>query len=547
MATEEPIPDPTGKPAGSTDPSSQADGTAAKPQYSPARASPNRPLWMRLLGWRHRQGWLPFAPTIWGGVLLVVLSFAGGSLGFFEYSMQPDFCRSCHLMEPYYQAWHKSTHKDVACTQCHFEPGLEKTLQGKFQASAQAVKFITGTYGSKPHAQIADASCMRQGCHERRLLEGKVNWEVSTVRGGKITIRFDHTAHLSELRRGKQLRCVSCHSQIVQGQHLVVTVDTCFLCHMKGFEHGRYEQTMGGCKACHDAPKQQIRLSTGLFNHSEYLDRGVTCENCHSDVISGDGAVTKQACWTCHNQEEQIAKFDEPTFLHKQHITLNKVECQNCHRQIIHSLDATLLDPVKPPTSSHNAMESGQCGSCHEMTHAGPAELYRGKGARGVGEMPSPMSRAQVDCIACHKVRQNQEGAATVVGQTFLAVQESCDKCHGTKYPGVLESWRKDINRQLKSAQTAYEFSRAAVDAAGLSSADKLLAERLLDDASYNIRLIRLGHGVHNVNYSTAALNYAIECCQQSLRGTGVAALPIAPTTQPATQPTTQPDWGGVP
>src|SRR5690349_8362256 len=230
------------------------------------RTSTRRPLWMRLLGIRRRDKarFLRYAPTKWGWVLVIAILLLGGSAGFAEYSMQPDFCRSCHIMEPYYQAWHASTHKNVPCTDCHFEPGLQNTLKGKFEASSQAAKFITGTYGSKPHAQIHDVSCMRSGCHEKRLLEGKVNWTVTTPKGNVVTIKFDHKPHLTEERRGKELRCVSCHSQIVQGQHLVVTLDTCFLCHFKGFEHGRHEQAMGGCNSCHEAPKAQIRLTTGM-------------------------------------------------------------------------------------------------------------------------------------------------------------------------------------------------------------------------------------------------------------------------------------------
>src|SRR5690348_11114913 len=252
-----------------------------------ASATLKRPLMMRLLGIKRRPNKrIRFGLTKWGWALLLFVLFTGGSAGFAEYSMQPDFCRSCHIMEPYYEAWHQSTHKGVACTMCHFEPGIDKTLYGKFQASSQAVKYITKTYGSKPHAEIRDVSCMREGCHERRLLEGKVNWTIKSSTGHEVTIKFDHKPHLTEERRGKQLRCVSCHSQIVQGQHLVVTLDTCFVCHFKGKEHGRNEEAIGGCKACHDAPKTEIKLAQGMtFNHKEYLDRGVTCNNCHSDSI----------------------------------------------------------------------------------------------------------------------------------------------------------------------------------------------------------------------------------------------------------------------
>ncbi|NIR31771.1 MAG: hypothetical protein GWN99_04120, partial [Gemmatimonadetes bacterium] len=105
------------------------------------------------------------------------------------------------------------------------------------QAANQVVKYVTGAYGTKPWAEIEDAACLRSGCHTERELEGQVNYE---------GVRFDHSQHLGELRRGKRLRCTSCHSQIVQGSqsvvfqgvpigaaHLRVTAVTCYLCHFK--------------------------------------------------------------------------------------------------------------------------------------------------------------------------------------------------------------------------------------------------------------------------------------------------------------------------
>jgi nitrate/TMAO reductase-like tetraheme cytochrome c subunit len=482
---------------------------------SPKTVTPvKRPLWFKLLGLKRRPGkFVRIGLTKWGFVLVTLIVGLGAMGAFAEYSMQPDFCRSCHLMEPYYQAWHNSTHKGVACTKCHFEPGLEKTLYGKFQASSQAVKYLTKTYGSKPHAEIRDSSCMREGCHEKRLLEGKVNWTIKTVRGGEVTIKFDHKPHLTEERRGKQLRCVSCHSQIVQGQHLVVTLDTCFLCHFKGLEHGRHEQVVGGCKGCHDAPKEKIRLETGQFNHSEYVNRGVTCENCHSDSIKGDGAVPRQVCWNCHNQPNQVARYGEPRYLHDQHVTEHKVECASCHIQIEHNLTAGATNLIA--TSAMKNFESGTCGSCHESTHLGPAELYRGTGGRGVPDMPSPMSRAQVDCIACHKALKHGSDSAEIVGQTFLGVQESCNYCHGNKYEGVLDVWKRLVAGQLEKAEESYAHAKAQADKANLAGVNQLKVNRLLDDASHNIRLVKLGHGVHNVNYATAVLSVANENCKQ--------------------------------
>jgi len=496
------------------------------PSVAAPAAQPPRSRWLKLLGLKRRKGrFFRFRPTLWGYVLLLGFFGAVGMAGFAEYSMQPEFCQSCHLMEPYYQAWHASAHKNVACTECHFEPGVEGVLYGKFQASSQAIKYITQTYGSKPHAEVRDVSCMREGCHTKRILQGKVKWEVKSVTGQPVTINFDHTPHLTEERRGHKLRCVSCHGQIVQGQHLVVTLDTCFLCHFKGFEHGRNEQVMGGCKSCHDAPKSEIRLATGVFKHTEYVGRGVTCENCHSDSIKGEGAVSKQVCWTCHNQTSQVARYSETHFLHDTHVTQHKVDCTSCHSQIQHNLTAGAPKMVQTASGSHLEADSGSCSRCHEQTHGGPAELFRGTGARGLPDMPSPMFRAQVDCIACHRAKLQSGATAAVVGQTFVAVQESCNYCHGTKYEGVLDVWKDVIKKEVIRAEVAYAETKAAVDKAGLQGTDLLKANRLLDDADHNIQFVKLGRGVHNVNYSTAALNVAIDSCNEVKRLIGSPKL----------------------
>jgi len=518
---------------GSPAPLRQADspaGPARTAAPDPAKA-PRRPLWQRLLGIRRRKGKrIPFVPTKWGWCLVLLLMIGGGSLAFAEYSMQPEFCRSCHLMEPYYAAWHQSTHKNVPCADCHFEPGWRNTLKGKIQASSQVVKYLTNTYGSKPHAEVRDASCLREGCHDRRILEGKVNWEVASTRGEKVTIRFDHAPHLQEERRGKQLRCVSCHSQIVQGQHIVVTLDTCFLCHFKGLQHGRHEQTLGGCVACHAAPKEKIRLSTGLFDHGDYLQRGVTCENCHADSIKGDGAVPRQVCWNCHNQPSLIARYSDVPYMHSTHVSAHKVECSSCHVQIEHHLSAGAERIEVSPRGSRVRVEGGTCGQCHEQTHAGPAELYRGIGGRGVPDMPSPMYRTHVNCIACHKDRKQGDRTAEVVGQTFLAAQKSCNYCHANKYDGKLEEWKQTVARNLAAAEATYAQAKAALEKSQTTGMDRLRAQRLLDDADHNIRLVKLGHGAHNVNYSTALLSVAVENCREVMKaaspGVGPSGAP---------------------
>jgi hypothetical protein len=147
-------------------------------------------------------------------------------------------------------------------------------------------------------------------------------------------------------------------------------------------------------------------------------------------------------------------------------------------------------------------------------------------GGRGVPDMPSPMSRARVSCIACHRQQKNPSGDATMVGQTFVAAQESCDRCHGTKYVGALDTWKRIVAAQLEKAEAAYLVAKESADDAKkrLSPTQQLAVARLLDDADHNIRLVKLGHGVHNVNYATALLSAATENCANVRKMTGGSA-----------------------
>lgn len=181
-----------------------------------------------------------------GFVRLPVLALAAGlilGLGLVamgtavEVSSRPEFCGSCHVMTPYYESWKGSSHHNVDCVDCHIPPGVTAEIRKKYEALSMVASYFTGTYGTNPWAEIDDAACLR--CHERRLLSGKELFG---------DVLFDHAAHLAGMRRGKTLRCTSCHSQIVQGSHIAVTSSTCILCHFKGQASG---SGTARCTLCH--------------------------------------------------------------------------------------------------------------------------------------------------------------------------------------------------------------------------------------------------------------------------------------------------------
>ena len=245
-------------------------------------------------------------------VLLVI-----GSIGLLQYSTHPSFCKSCHIMKPYYDAWKTSTHNFVPCVDCHYPPGFRHHLKGKLQAISQVVKYVTRTYGTKPYAEIEDASCLQKGCHEKRLLKGKVVF----LKG----IIFDHKPHLQQLRRGIQLKCTSCHSQIVIGTHIAADERVCFACHFKNMIEG---EKISACTTCHSTPKEDIKFGDLTFNHADFVGRGIRCKKCHIEVIEGKGEVHEERCFSCHREPERIIRIGEDrksTRLNSSHIPLSRM------------------------------------------------------------------------------------------------------------------------------------------------------------------------------------------------------------------------------
>ena len=425
----------------------------------------------------------------WKSCLVIcLLLFGGCAWGALEYTHKPRFCLSCHVMEPYYTAWETSSHNMVGCVDCHYPPGLRYEFEGKLDAINQVVAYWTGTYDTKFYAEIEDISCMRSGCHDSRLLEGPLTY--------KRGIKFDHAGHYGEAMRGIRLRCTSCHSQIVQGNHMAVTDFTCFLCHFRGRVTDSLLQSQEFCLNCHDYPRGQISASGIAYNHLEYVQRGVLCQRCHLDVVRGNGEVEDRACLQCHSDPEQLSHFGNVEAVHLNHVTKHKVECFNCHANITHAV----------PTEQQPLEVS--CATCHASTHVGPQQLYAGTGGRGVEDQPSPMYLAEVDCIGCHLDQDSYSADYLLKGSTMKPTVEGCVDCHGELGRGIFELWTETLTFELETTSAAIGEVRRRIDRRSPSEVT-YEAVQLLEDAEFNLSFVRYGRGVHNFNYALALLERA--------------------------------------
>ncbi|MFO0980254.1 MAG: NapC/NirT family cytochrome c [Planctomycetota bacterium] len=455
---------------------------------------------MKLGGyWPHR---MDRVAAVAGGALVIfmlLLSVASvGTYAMVHHTARSEFCNSCHIMEPYYSSWQKSSHHDVPCIDCHYEPGSLETIEGKFKALSQLAKYVTRTAGTKPWAEVSDQSCMRSGCHSLRMLEGEVQF-------GRV--KFNHRQHLLESRRGRRLRCTSCHSQIVQGQHIAVTPSVCFTCHFMPGSDGRRPPETSDCLICHGPPKQAIELAGKSFVHQDYVERGVRCTECHNPVISGNGSVGRDRCHSCHGEVGHIERIGETAFMHEKHVTEHKVECFECHDEIRHGL--------LPLPSSAVARDQG-CGTCHVDPHDAARQVYAGRGAIGVAESPSRMFVARVVCDACHTGRAgfaatphaaHVEGDVAAshqgVSRVARAAEADCIHCHGPRFAGMLGEWRQGIGQQIDRLRPLLGSLGKQVAAASSGAAQKLYQE-----AWHDFELVDLdgSRGVHNPAYALATL-----------------------------------------
>ncbi len=251
--------------------------------------------------------------------LSVLLIFSLSTYFFVKEVMitRPSICKSCHFIKSFYNKWERSTHKMVPCLKCH-EYGPLNALSGQ-------MRYIVGTYNPRPLTSVPDSNCLQSGCHERRLIESKVSIP-------KWNIVFDHKPHFTQQRRGITLHCRSCHSDIVQGEHMKVSINVCFLCHLNIGDNKEHRKR---CTVCHSDLKRNVRYRGILFEHLKPLDNGYLCISCHISVkIEESTAVPKEKCFFCHVDKAEHRK--DAGFVHQQHVTKKQIDCFFCHQFVEH-------------------------------------------------------------------------------------------------------------------------------------------------------------------------------------------------------------------
>jgi hypothetical protein len=170
----DPAPDPATGPTPSAPPTDRA---TAEPTLSPAAALTAEPAAepsVTAAGRRRLRR--PRLPRSRRGIfaLLLILAATGAALTFgasaaIGWTETADFCGRCHEMGPELAAYEAGPHRDVACAECHVEPGVGGWVKAKLNGTKQLIQVITGLY-PRPvpppdHSNLppVSSSCLR--CH----------------------------------------------------------------------------------------------------------------------------------------------------------------------------------------------------------------------------------------------------------------------------------------------------------------------------------------------------------------------------------------------
>ncbi|MBI2853165.1 MAG: hypothetical protein HYX84_08750 [Chloroflexi bacterium] len=274
--------------------------------------------------------------------LVAIIVFSGFQFfRFYNYTQEdPNFCRSCHLMEQAWDKWAISQHKDVTCHSCHEQSVIE--------SSRLVVSFALGRYQRvESHAVVKDEAC--EECHES-----------ANIRWPQVAATAGHKVHTEE----QNLACTKCHSTTLH----------------------RFEAPGPICQVCH-IEKRVITPAMADFH----------CSTCHNFLSTEEKLhPTRKACLDCH-QTRAVETVNWPAdapmqfecaTCHKPHeLVLPDVACQTCHTatgahtershatsscQTCHKPHEWQVSQRDTCTSCHAAQVEHQvgffCGTCHSFT-----------------------------------------------------------------------------------------------------------------------------------------------------------------------------------
>ncbi len=223
-------------------------------------------------------------------IAVTILVLALGGAAAIPLTNQPTFCASCHTIQPAYESWLTSSHKDVTCVDCHVRPGFSGFLEDKVWAGIEDVAITFFGTPTEPHnleSHVHSSVCL--GCHRAVLRVSEVASRDLPPPVKEVGLMMDHRKHMDAFeKRGQGEGCTTCHSRVVHGtpikQYPIVV-------------------PRGHVKLDEEPHEPDLPRNSFLWNATM-----ADCMRCHDGKQEYEGKVLSKRCETCH-LEEKIGGF----------------------------------------------------------------------------------------------------------------------------------------------------------------------------------------------------------------------------------------------
>ncbi|MFO0840377.1 MAG: NapC/NirT family cytochrome c [Phycisphaerae bacterium] len=381
-----------------------------------------------------------------GGITLLAVVIVGGvALGSAEhYTAQPTFCRSCHVMEPYFTSWSHDLHGNklhVRCVDCHYAPGERLTFRAKFKGLSQVASYFSGRYGTgRPRAHVSNESCMTAACHgdkafmKKRLEVGEARSETRMVAGVATTIQRQPTVHyfhekhlddpgkLGDVTKELEALRTTVRGAITseQFERLAKAATSVKSPDEREADLRHLLEELAPPESVQKSAVQWMLLEHRVVRLKQLA--GLSCASCHNFDATGTGhiSVNRNVCFTCHFTNEQ---FNQRTG-----------ECLKCHEPQTREIAVHQTAGNAPVMMDHGDIirRNINCVSCHR-------DVVRGSSNVSARE-----------CTHCHDQEKflaefENRNTATVAEYHRVHVvpqRARCQDCHQIVTHGLIDPQR---------------------------------------------------------------------------------------------------------
>lgn len=401
------------------------------------------------------------------------------------------------------------------CARCH-------SMEPSYNTWKKTVSCNTGCLNCHTHdnsgrtlsVEIEDSNCTSTDCHP-------VDKLTSDFSKYKEAFTFKHETHLKEYPANLKLRCIGCHSYMgrevqegVETRHFGIDENACFVCHfIKGetpLLTANDKKEVDDCSLCHKDVQIKVMIYEKEFDHLKYeKELKVECTNCHFEIIHRGNDVEKRNCYYCHTKIPK--EYEGTDRMHNDHVKKHKVPCSACHDAVSHKWGDEYINDISPARDINiRDKYLKKVSKMAEGTESGDVSVETKDGGYVFEKEPYSLQREVYSGNGGRGVGENPDPMylATVNCTAChkdkdMAVDPMiCNTCHEKGFDKTMVEQKEYITSTLNSLSDLLTESQK-----------QGVPESLINDARYNYDLIVKdgSYGVHNIKYIKDLINYSMQ------------------------------------